>query len=41
LSALAVTNVARALNSDIPISKVVKPEGRADIFNVELKVDNS
>jgi hypothetical protein len=41
LSALAVANVARALKSDVTISKLAKPNEKADVFNVELKVAGS
>jgi methionyl-tRNA synthetase len=43
LAALAIANVARAISSEVPVTKSGKPavEGRSDIFNVELKVDQS
>ena len=41
LSALAVANVARALKSDVTISKLAKPNEKADVYNVELKVAGS
>jgi len=43
LAALAITNVARAIQSDVPVTKSGKPgvPDKSDIFNVELRVDQS
>jgi len=43
LSALAIANLIRALNSDISITKSKAPidTEKSDIFNVELKIDAS
>jgi ribosomal protein L4 len=41
LAALAIANVARAIQSEVPVTKSGKPAipDKSDIFNVELRVD--
>ena len=41
LAALAIANVARAIQSDVPVIKSGKPAvgDKSDIYNVELRVD--
>ena len=41
LSALVIQNLARAINSDIPITKNAKPTDRGEVYNCELKVDTT
>lgn len=41
LSALAITNLARAVQSDVVIAKNAKPTDKAEVYNVELKVDTA
>jgi hypothetical protein len=41
LSALAITNLARAINSDVAIVKATKPTDKQEVYNVELKVDTA
>ena len=43
LSALAIANLTKAISSTVPITKSAKPlpENKSDIYNVELKIDNS
>lgn len=41
LSALAVANLARALKSEVSVTKAAKPAERAEIYNVELKIDSA
>lgn len=42
LSALVIANLAKAIKSDIPITKNAKPIApeKAEIYNVDLKLDN-
>ena len=40
LSALAVSNLARAVDSPIRVAKAEKPTEKPDFFNVELDVDS-
>lgn len=39
LSALAIVNMARALNSEVSVTKAAKPSDKAQVLNVELKLD--
>jgi hypothetical protein len=41
LAALAIANVARAIQSEVSVTKSGKPAipDKSDIFNVELRVD--
>jgi hypothetical protein len=40
LSALAVNNLARALDSSIKVEKATKPSTRSEFFHVELDIDS-